>query len=140
MGGPDALGRPAEIRSVSVLADTSVLIDYLRGHHRAVELLETERRQVRLHASEITRLEILAGMRQREEAPTHRLLSTLVWHPVDADIAEEAGALGRQWLPSHHTIDSADLAIAATVIQNGFRLLTRNVWHFPMLEDLRSPY
>ncbi|MHB1172087.1 MAG: PIN domain-containing protein [Lacisediminihabitans sp.] len=45
------------------------------------------------------------------------LLSTLVWHPVDAEVAEEAGALGRRWLPSHHTIDGADLAIAATAIR-----------------------
>jgi predicted nucleic acid-binding protein len=59
---------------------------------------------------------------------------------VDAEVAEEAGALGRQWLPSHHTIDSADLAIAATVILNRSSLLTRNIRHFPMFADLNLPY
>ena len=93
-----------------------------------------------MHASEITRLEILAGMRATEEAGTLSLLSTLVWHPVDAQVAEEAGALGRKWLPSHQGIDSADLAIAATAIRSGSRLLTRNVRHFPMFTDLRPPY
>jgi hypothetical protein len=67
-------------------------------------------------------------------------MATLIWHPVDAEVAEEAGALGRQWLPSHHPIDGADLAIAATVIRTDSRLLTRNVGHFPMIQDLRSPY
>ncbi len=58
------------------------------------------------------------------------MLATLVWHAVDADVADEAGALGRRWLPSHHTIDGADLAIAATAIYSGSRLLTCNVRHF----------
>jgi predicted nucleic acid-binding protein len=48
--------------------------------------------------------------------------------------------LGRQWLASHHTIDNADLAIAATAIRSGSRLLTRNVRHFPMFTDLHPPY
>jgi predicted nucleic acid-binding protein len=79
-------------------------------------------------------------MRRHEEGATRSLLNALVWHPVDAEVAEEAGALGRQWLASHHTIDSADLAIAATAIRNGSRLLTRIVRHFPMFTDLHSPY
>jgi len=60
--------------------------------------------------------------------------------PLDADVAEEAGALGRQWLPGHRSIDGADLAIAATAIPTGSRLLTRNVSHFPMFTDLQAPY
>lgn len=122
------------------LVDTSVLIDFLRGDERAAELLERERAQGPLHASEITRLEVLAGMRRTEEVATRTLLRTLRWHPVDRDIAEEAGALGRRWLPSHHTIDAADLAIAATAIRTDRTLLTRNVKHFPMFTNLRAPY
>ena len=125
---------------MTALVDTSVLIDYLRGHEGAAELLEQERAAAPLHASEITRLEILAGMRPAEQDGTRSLLSTLSWHPVDSDVAEEAGALGRQWLPSHHTIDGADLAIAATAIRCGARLLTRDVRHFPMFADLQAPY
>ena len=125
---------------MSALVDTSILIDYLRGNAGAGDLLERERAADVLHASEITRIEVLAGMRPAEENATRALLSTLVWHPVDAEIAEEAGALGRQWLPSHHTIDSADLAIAATAVRTDARLLTRNVRHFPMFTDLQAPY
>jgi predicted nucleic acid-binding protein len=125
---------------MTALTDTSVLIDYLRGHSGAAELLEREREAAPLHASELTRLEVLAGMRPTEEAGTRLLFSTLVWHSLDAEMAEEAGALGRRWLPSYHTIDGADLAIAATAIRTGSRLLTRNVRHFPMFPDLRPPY
>lgn len=125
---------------MTALIDTSVLVDYLRGDQAAAGLLEREQARGPLHASEMTRLEILAGMRPSEVAGTRSLLSTLVWHPVDESLAEEAGALGRAWLPSHHTIDGADLAIAATAILTGSRLLTRNVRHFPMFTDLRAPY
>lgn len=125
---------------MSVLVDTSILIDYLRGHVGAGDLLERERAADVLHASEITRIEVLAGMRPAEADDTAALLSTLVWHPVDTEIAQEASALGRRWLPSHLSIDSADLAIAATAIRSGARLLTRNVRHFPMFGDLQAPY
>ncbi|MET3806333.1 putative nucleic acid-binding protein [Nakamurella sp. UYEF19] len=125
---------------MTVLVDTAVLIDYLRGHGGAAAVLENARESAPLLASEITRLEVLAGMRPAEEQATRLLLSTLRWHPVDADVAEKAGALGRRWLPSHHTIDGADLAIAATAMLTGSSLLTRNVRHFPMFTDLQAPY
>lgn len=125
---------------MSVLVDTSILIDYLRGHQKAAELLTKERSAGALRASEITRLEVLAGMRSTEQEQTRLLLSTLIWYPVDAEVAEEAGALGRRWLPNHHTIDGADLAIAATAVLTGSKLLTLNVRHFPMFAGLRRPY
>lgn len=125
---------------MSVVVDTSVLIDYLRGREEARTLLEHERLEGPLHASEMTRLETLAGMRRSEERSTRLLLSTFVWHAVDGAIAEEAGALGRQWLSSHANIDGADLAIAATVLLTDSRLMTRNVRHFPMIPGLRAPY
>ncbi len=125
---------------MTALVDSSILIDYLRGYQPAAQLLEGERSLGELHASEITRLEILVGMRPAEERLTRSLLSAMVWHPVDEEVAEQAGALGREWLPSHRGIDSADLAIAATALTVNARLITRNVKHFPMFTDLRSPY
>jgi predicted nucleic acid-binding protein len=125
---------------MSALVDTSVLIDHLRGHKQAAATLEEYRSGGPLHASEISRLEVLAGMRPHEDAPTRSLLSAFVWHSVDTEVAERAGELGRRWLPSHNTIDSADLAIAATALLIGLPLLTTNVRHFPMFAGLGAPY
>lgn len=88
---------------MSAFVDTSILIDYLHGHPGAAQVLEDHRLRGPLHASEITRLEVLAGMRPREEYATRLLLSVLIWHPVDADVTERAGELGRAWLqpPGH---------------------------------------
>lgn len=125
---------------MTVLVDTSVLIDYLRGHAGAADRLHHERAIGPLNASEITRLEVLAGMRPAEAAPTRSLLSALRWHPLDTDIAETAGELGRRWLPSHRGLDGADLAIAATALRLDAELLTTNLRHFPMFAGLRRPY
>lgn len=125
---------------MSVVVDTSILIDYLRGHRGAGMLLEEVRQGGLLRASEITRLEVLAGMRPAEEERTQALLSALVWHPVDQEVAERAAGLGRRWLPSHRGIDGADLAIAATAILTTSDLLTTSIRHFPMFPELQAPY
>lgn len=125
---------------MTVLVDTSVIIDVLRGREAARQLLREARQIDRLHASEVTRLEVLAGMRPHEEPGTRTLLATFWWHPVDEGISEIAGELGRQWLPGNRGIDTADLAIAATVTSLGAELFTLNVKHFPMFPALRPPY
>lgn len=122
------------------LIDTSVLIDHLRGRAAATRVLEKRRARGLLHGSEITRLEVLAGMRPSEAEVTHALLSTLLWHPVDEAVATAAGELGREWLPGNRGIDAADLAIAATAQILGADLLTCNIKHFPMCPGLRAPY
>lgn len=125
---------------MTVLIDTSVLIDHLRGVPAASRTLLSCRDHGALHASEVTRLEVLAGMRPEEEVATSGLLRHLEWLPVTTAIAEEGGRLGRQWLPGHRGIDSADLAIAGTALVHDLALVTRNVRHFPMFADLRAPY
>ncbi|MGO1316404.1 MAG: type II toxin-antitoxin system VapC family toxin [Cellulomonadaceae bacterium] len=125
---------------MSVVVDTSVLIDVLRGEPAAAAVLRTARHTGPLHASEMTRLEVLAGMRAREEIATRAFFEAFTWHPVDEQIAEVAGELGRRWLPGNRGIDSADLAIAATAMVHQARLLTQNVRHFPMFDGLTAPY
>lgn len=125
---------------MSVLVDTSVLIDVLRGNAAAAAVLRDARVAGPLHASEVTRLEVLAGMRAGEEEATRALLGVLTWHALDEQIAETAGQLGRRWLPGNRGIDSADLAVAATAMLLNARVLTRNVKHFPMFDGLSAPY
>jgi predicted nucleic acid-binding protein len=123
-----------------VVVDSSVLIDVLRDVRAAVAALAAVRSEAELHASDVTRLEVLAGMRTPEEAATRRLLDLFAWHPLDSTIAEIAGDLGRRWIPGNRGIDAPDLAIAATAQVLNARLLTRNVKHFPMFEGLTTPY
>jgi len=125
---------------MNFLIDTSILVDFLRQNNDAIELLESARQDGPLHVNEMTRVELLAGMRTHEERRTRLLLSLLNWIAVDDEIAEVAGAYGREWLPRHKGIDVADLIIAATASVRDLQLLTLNVKHFPMFPNLKRPY
>jgi len=125
---------------MTVVVDTSVLIDVLRGRAEAAQVVREARLAGPIHASEVTRLEVLAGMRPAEEVATRQFFRAFVWHPLDESIAEIAGELGRHWLPAHRGIDAADLMIAATAISLDAELFTANVKHFPMFSGLTAPY
>ena len=125
---------------MSALIDTSVLIDHTRGVPAAHAALARAAEDGQLHSSEMVRAEFLVLIRDRELAAIAPLLDVVVWHPVDRQVAELAGELGRAWLPSHNGIDAADFIIAATARLLDASLLTRNVKHFPMFPGLRAPY
>lgn len=125
---------------MTVVVDTSLVIDALRGNADALQRIRFWREADVLGASEITKLEVLAGMRPGEERVTRNLLGVFTWYPVDDEIAELAGELGRRWLPGNRGIDAADLAIAATARSLEAELVTLNLKHFPMFDGLKRPY
>lgn len=126
---------------MAVVIDTSVLIDHLRGNEAARAVLRgAATAGQRLYASVLTKVEVLAGVRPSEEYATRRLLDSLDWVDVDNQLAEVAGMLARQYLPSHPGVDPVDYIIAATTQRLGAELWTRNVRHFPMFPGLRAPH
>ncbi len=126
---------------MTVLVDTSVLIDHLRGNTEARQVLRTAADSgQRVAASVVTKVEVLAGMRVAEEVETRRLLDVVDWIDVDEAIAEQAGTLANQYLRSHPGVDPIDYIIAATAQALEADLLTTNLKHFPMFPELASPY
>ncbi len=123
---------------MSVALDTTVLIDVLRGHDPAVDYVSSMDEVPA--CSEISRVEVLRGLRSPERAPAERLFVELRWIPLDEDIARQAGELGRRWHRSHPGIGTPDLIVAATARELGLPLATTNVRHFPMFRRLRPPY
>jgi len=93
-----------------------------------------------LVCSVVTRVEVLAGMRPAEEPATRRLLDAFEWVGVDEATADRAGVLANRFVRSHPGVDPVDYIIAATAESLGAELWTRNLKHFPMFPDLRSPY
>lgn len=132
---------------MTVLLDTSVVIDLLRGNVAALAAVRAAVEDGHdLAASVVVKVEVLAGMRPQEEQPTRRLLEGIDWIAVDELIAESAGRLANQYALSHSGIDPMDYIIAATVHATTARqgqdaqLWTRNVKHFPMFAQLQPPY
>ena len=123
---------------MTLLWDTSILIDLLRGHPPAIAYARGL--VAPPTCSEITRVEVLRGLRSGEQRPTERLFASITWVEVDEPIARRAGALGRRWRRSHQGIATADLIIAATAEEFGLELATLNIRHFPMVADLSRPY
>ena len=121
-----------------VLLDTCVLIDCLRDRGAAVEFLR--RIEGRPSVSVVTVAELHAGARnQTEERGIEVLLAPMLVRAIDLAIARLAGRFCREYRRSHG-VEMPDALIAATAEVHGARLVTRNVRHFPMLDDLVLPY
>lgn len=123
---------------MTALLDTSVVIDLLRGHAPALRFAEGLE-DVPI-CSEVTRVEVVRGLRSSERGAADRLLRSLRWAEVDEPIARRAGELGRRWRRSHDGLSVADLIIAAAAEELDAELATCNVRHFPMFAGLRPPY
>ena len=123
---------------MSIVFDTSILIDILRNDLAALEYV---RRVPEVPAcSEVTRIEVLRGLRSAERMSAERLFQTIRWVSLDEPISRRAGELGRRWDRHRPGISLADLVIAATTEQLDAQLATTNVRHFPMFQSLRPPY
>jgi predicted nucleic acid-binding protein len=123
---------------LNLVLDTTILIDQLRGSEKAFEYLASL--EGRPACSEITRIEVMQGLRSSERRTANRLFATVTWVPVNETVARRAGELGRRWRRSHPGIGLADLTIAATAEELDADLATQNLKHFPMFEGLRAPY
>lgn len=123
---------------MSVVLDTSILVDHLRASAPATGYLASL--DDRPLCSEISRIEVIQGLRSSERRAAGKLFALIAWVPVGEAVARRAGDLGRQWRRSHPGIGVADLAIAATAEEAGASLATLNLKHFPMFEGLRAPY
>jgi predicted nucleic acid-binding protein len=123
------------------IVDTTIAVDHLRGLPAATQLLSGLISDGEsLVASEITRFELLAGVRKSELEALETFFSSLVWAPIDEEISRAAGTLSHHLRRRHSGIDDADYLIAATATVLDADLLTTNLRHFPMIEGLRAPY
>lgn len=123
------------------LLDTSVAIDHLRGYPEATTLLEDLlQSEGAVAASELTRFELLAGVRPDEQTDLETFFLVVDWVPVTEDIVRRASTYARSYRRSHSGIAAVDYLIAGTAATLDTSLLTTNVRHFPMFEGLQAPY
>jgi len=118
-----------------MLIDTDVIVWYIRGSSRAVNAL---RKLDRFAISAVTYMELLQGMRNKEEVRVLR--ATLKnWDtpilPISKEISGKAVSYVEQYFLSH-SLRLADALIGATASVNGLTLLTGNQKHYRVLPDL----
>ena len=121
-----------------ILVDTDVMVDYLRGHDKAV--LFVKKQAGRIILSSIVIAELYAGVKDGpEQATLDDVVSLFRVVPVTADIAKAGGLLKRDFGRSHG-LSLADAIMAATAQVENAQLSTLNVKHYPMLPGLKPAY
>lgn len=119
------------------LADTDVLIDYLRRVEPSATVVTNAMLAGDLCTTTIARFELLTGVRTASERTSVlTLLRMIPSLTFDNDAAERA-ARTRQELAARGTpIETADLMIAGIALHHGLPLLTRNRKHFKRVPGL----
>ena len=115
----------------SVLIDTDIAIDYLRGSEEAARLLEQLWNNNMAHLSILSVYELYAGMRAIEKDATEDFINACNIEPVTMQMAKKAGDMYRHWRGKGVTITSIDCLIAATAVLKKHKIATRNKGHYP---------
>ncbi len=121
----------SQVKGISCLLDTDLVIDFLRRRDYARKLLENWAGEGLLAISTLTHLEIYQGMKSGEEKATNIFLDGLISVAVDVPIARRAGRMLGELRSKGVTVSIGDAIIAATALQFGAPLLTNNVEHYP---------
>jgi predicted nucleic acid-binding protein len=110
-----------------VVLDTSILIELLRSNGRVqagVDALLDGGYAIVTSAACVA--ELYGGLRQGEEADTHRLVAMLDCVPVSYEIAKLAGDIRVAWSRVGRTHGIVDMMIAATALELGYLIATDN--------------
>ena len=121
-----------------ILLDTDVLVDFFRGHSKAVAFVNAH--SARIILSSIVVAELYAGVKgDAEQDVLENFVSLFRVVPVGAEIAKAGGLYKRDYGTSHG-VGLADAILAATAEAMNAELKTLNTKHYPMLKGLRPAY
>ena len=120
---------------MTVLVDSDILIEVSRGRDNTVvsRWVELSQSDAQILFSPITAAELWAGARPAEHAALEALFEALACVNADAAIGRRAGEYLRRYRKSH-TVELGDALIAASAVEIGAQLWTRNQKHYPMPE------
>ena len=126
------------IMARSILLDTDILVDFLRGNSKAVAFINAQSARVILSA--IVVAELYAGVKgEAEQIVLDNFVSIFRVVPVSAEIAKVGGLYKRDFGKSHG-VGLADAILAATAEAENAELKTLNRKHYPMLKGLMPAY
>jgi tRNA(fMet)-specific endonuclease VapC len=121
-----------------MIADSDVLIDFLRGRSPWAGRIKLEIKTGHLATTAINSFELLSGAKQAAERDkVSRLLAALTVLGVTPAASEHAAAIRRELEAAGHRIGMADYLIAGVCLANHGVLLTRNLDHFERVPGLK---
>lgn len=124
--------------SDTMLVDTDVLVDFLRGFEKATDFIKKCSSKIIL--SSIVVAELYAGVKGTNELTVlENFVSLFRVVPITAEIAKAGGLYKRDFCKSHG-VGLADAILAATADIEKAELKTLNVKHYPMIRGLKPVY
>jgi len=133
-----------EVNSISrILVDSTILIDFSRGHGEAIEFLDHARKNNGgMAISVISSMELIVGCRDKVDLQkTQKFLSEFEIIDISIPISRKAYQLIIQYSKSHGLV-IPDAFIAGTALEENLKLVTSNVRHFEMVSGItiQKPY
>jgi tRNA(fMet)-specific endonuclease VapC len=120
---------------MTILLDTSVIIDTLRRRRGRGELLGALLGEGHdLACCAINIAEVYSGMRPEEVRATAGFFDNLKYVEIDRGTARNAGELRAKWRRRGKTLSLPDAMVAAVALAEDLTLATDNVKDFPMHE------
>lgn len=121
-----------------IIADTDVLIDFLKGAKPHADRVELELKTGGFATTAITVFELLCGARtDRQRKAIDALLAAMTILPFGPQEAKTAAKLRGQLEAEGQTIGMADFMIASICLERSSILLTRNLKHFSRVPGLK---
>ena len=117
---------------MTVLLDSTVLIDFLRGEPALERVLALEARGEVLGTTAVNVEEIFRGLREAEAEVAEQLFAGLEVAPISAADGRRAGEWRRQFATRGVTLSQSACLIAAAAHSAGAVLATASPEHFPM--------
>lgn len=118
----------------SVIIDTDIAIDFLRGRAYAKDLMHQSWEENLAFLSILSVYELYAGMKEKEREDTENFISACNIALITPEIALEAGKLYRHYRGKGITLTTTDCLIFATAQVNKHKIATKNITHYPKKE------
>ena len=124
-----------------IVVDTDILIDAGRGNERAIAYLERKEDESVLAVSVVTVMELLVGCEnKKEQRALEQFVRRFYVLPITESISERAVGLLKKYRLSHGLL-IADALIAATAMENGMSLASKNQRDYRFINGLELlPY
>ncbi len=117
------------------IIDTDILIDAMNGVGEAIGFL-AERETEKIEISIVSAIELTIGCRNKDEMKElQKFLQKCILLPITPTASQSALQLIESYYLSHGLL-MGDALIAATVMERGATLYTKNTRHFQMIPRL----
>jgi len=119
-----------------VVIDTDILIDFGLDRDDAVNTMAVLEKNYLLTTSVITAMELYSGCRSKKDIKkVEELIADLHIRLVSKSISERAYDLMKKFRSSHG-VEINDMLIAATAIETGAKMISKNQKHYQFIPGL----